>query len=53
MTISTHGDGGKGSNPRPILVDTKTYQGNWESIFGNKKKREQYIPPPLPKTKPE
>ena len=26
-------DGGKGSNPRPFSVDTKTFEDNWDKIF--------------------
>lgn len=29
--------GGKGSNPRPFAVDSKTYEDNWDRIFGKKK----------------
>jgi hypothetical protein len=29
-------DGGKGSNPRPILIPKKEYEQNWNSIFGEK-----------------
>lgn len=28
---------GKGSAPRPFSVDQKTYQDNWDRIFGSKK----------------
>lgn len=31
-------DGGKGSTPRPFSVDQKTFDDNWEQIFGRKKK---------------
>lgn len=31
-------DGGKGSSPRPFSVDQKTFDSNWEMIFGKKKK---------------
>lgn len=27
-------DGGKGSNPRPFSVDQKTFDSNWDRIFG-------------------
>lgn len=27
----------KGSTPRPYSVDRKTFDKNWERIFGNKK----------------
>ena len=30
-------DGGKGSNPRPFSVDTKTFENNWDTIFGKDK----------------
>ena len=30
-------DGGKGSNPRPFSVDTKTFENNWNKIFGKDK----------------
>lgn len=26
-------DGGKGSRPRPLSVDTKTFDNNWDAIF--------------------
>lgn len=29
-------DGGKGSRPRPFSVDQKTFDTNWENIFGKK-----------------
>lgn len=32
------GDGGKGSSPRPLSVDRKTFEDNWDRIFGEKKK---------------
>ncbi len=38
-------DGGKGSKPRPFSVDQKTFDSNWESIFGKKNK-------PAEETKP-
>jgi hypothetical protein len=31
-------DGGKGSRPRPYSVDQKTFDNNWNAIFGKKKK---------------
>lgn len=31
------GDGGKGSAPRPYSVDQKTFEDNWDKIFGKKK----------------
>lgn len=30
-------DGGKGSNPRPFSVDAKTFENNWDKIFGKGK----------------
>lgn len=32
---------GKGSKPRPYSVDRKTYDKNWDSIFGKKEKQEK------------
>lgn len=29
-------DGGKGSKPRPFSVDQKTFDNNWDAIFGKK-----------------
>lgn len=34
-------DGGKGSRPRPYSVDRKTYENNWEAIFGDKQKKQE------------
>lgn len=31
---------GKGSRPRPYSVDQKTFDNNWDAIFGQKKKSE-------------
>ena len=28
---------GKGSRPRPFSVDRKTFEDNWDKIFGKKK----------------
>lgn len=28
---------GKGSRPRPYSVDRKTFENNWDRIFGKKK----------------
>lgn len=28
---------GKGSRPRPFSVDQKTFDSNWDAIFGKKK----------------
>jgi hypothetical protein len=30
----------KGSAPRPLSVDTKTFDNNWDKIFGKKDKTE-------------
>lgn len=32
--------GGKGSKPRPYSVDQKTFENNWDAIFGKKKKED-------------
>ena len=29
-------DGGKGSNPRPILIDREEYKKKWNAVFGDK-----------------
>jgi hypothetical protein len=29
---------GKGSKPRPLSVDRKTFESNWDRIFANKNK---------------
>ena len=31
---------GKGSRPRPYSVDQKTFDNNWDKIFGNKNPKE-------------
>jgi hypothetical protein len=33
-------NGGKGSAPRPFSVDQKTFDSNWNNIFGRKNKTE-------------
>jgi hypothetical protein len=38
----------KGSRPRPFSVSLEEYNQNLTNIFGEKPKKEQYIPPPLP-----
>ena len=43
----------KGSRPRPFSVSPTEFQNNMDRIFGEKPKRERYIPPPLPDTKEE
>lgn len=30
---------GKGDRPRPYSVDQKTFESNWESIFGNQENK--------------
>lgn len=30
---------GKGSKPRPFSVDRKTFESNWDKIFGKKHKK--------------
>jgi hypothetical protein len=30
---------GKGSKPRPFSVDRKTFESNWDKIFGKKSKK--------------
>lgn len=32
---------GKGSRPRPYSVDRKTFENNWERIFGKKENKSQ------------
>lgn len=42
-------DGGKGSAPRPFSVDRKTFENNWDAIFGKKQpeqRKEENDPPP-------
>lgn len=34
---------GKGSRPRPYSVDRKTFDANWDRIFGKKKREESLI----------
>ena len=38
----------KGSRPRPFSVRPTEFNTNMDRIFGEKPKREQYVPPPLP-----
>ena len=40
MTMSNQWHGGKGSAPRKTN-DQKTYEDNWEKIFGNKAKEKE------------
>lgn len=44
---------GKGSRPRPLSVSQSTFDEKFDSIFGNKPKKEQYVPPALPEIKEE
>lgn len=39
---------GKGSRPRPFSVSQQEFDTKFDTIFGNKPKKEQYVPPPLP-----
>ena len=34
---------GKGSKARPLSVDTKTFDSNWDLAFGKKKKTESEL----------
>jgi len=34
--MSNHSEAGKGSKSRPFSVDQKTYEDNWNKIFGKK-----------------
>ena len=43
----------KGSRPRPFSVSPTEFGENMDRIFGQKPKREQYVPPPLPDMKEE
>jgi hypothetical protein len=38
----------KGSRPRPFSVPLEEFNQNLTNIFGDKPKRPQYVPPPLP-----
>jgi hypothetical protein len=40
-------DGGKGSAPRPLSVDRKTFDNNWDAIF-KKEKWDNYSDLPNP-----
>ena len=40
----------KGSRPRPLGVSIEEFDNKFDTIFGNKPKKEQYVPPPLPET---
>jgi hypothetical protein len=43
----------KGSRPRPFSVSTDEFSKNMDRIFGEKPKKERYVPPPLPEIKEE
>ena len=32
---------GKGSSPRPYSVDQKTFESNWDKVFGAKEKQSE------------
>lgn len=34
---------GKGSRPRPYSVDRKTFEENWDKIFGKKKNKNKKL----------
>ena len=38
-------DGGKGDKPRPYSVDRKTFENNWDAIFGDKQKNKEESEP--------
>lgn len=42
---------GKGSTPRPFSVPRKTFDKNWNQIFGKKKKEEDKNKPVKQETK--
>jgi hypothetical protein len=41
-------DGGKGSTPRPLSVDQKTFNDNWDRIFKNNDTWDHYSDLPNP-----
>jgi len=43
----------KGSRPRPFSVSPGEFNQNMDKIFGEKPKKERYVPPPLPDIKVE
>ena len=43
----------KGSRPRPFSIPLEEYNNNLDKIFGEKPKKEQYVPPPLPDMTPK
>ena len=42
---------GKGSSPRPYSVPRKTYEDNWEKIFGKNKNKDDKKEPTKEKNK--
>lgn len=42
---------GKGSKPRPYSVDRKTFEKNWDAVFGKKTKQEKNQKDSLKETK--
>jgi hypothetical protein len=38
----------KGSRPRPFSIPLSEYNDRLDTIFGEKPKKEPYVPPPLP-----
>jgi len=36
-------EAGKGSRPRPYSVNQKTFEDNWEAIFGKKKSEPEIL----------
>lgn len=38
----------KGSRPRPSSIPLNEYNKNLDAIFGEKPKKERWVPPPLP-----
>jgi hypothetical protein len=39
---------GKGSRPRPFSIPLSEYNDKLDKIFGEKPKKERWVPPPLP-----
>jgi len=39
---------GKGSRPRPLSIPIEELNNRLDTIFGEKPKKERYVPPPLP-----
>lgn len=38
---------GKGSRPRPLSVSTEEFDKSFDTIFGKKEPRKQWVPPPV------